>query len=277
LGDDYVLDNIPEFLTRVVENGKVVYTARIVVGKPNTATPIFSNSMKYVEFHPYWRLPDSIKVKEILPSIARGGSAALARRGLKIEMGGKAINPASVSWSASNIKAYDVFQPPGPGNALGEIKFMFPNHYDVYMHDTPAKELFAENVRAFSHGCMRVQDPQKFADLIMGIGSGWSPEQVRLQLANDVNQQVQLDQPIPVHVTYFTIRVGDDGSLTYFDDIYGHDRRTTLAIAGKWNQIQKQLAPKATQDESLFAEAALQSRALASTTSVADLFAVRHH
>jgi L,D-transpeptidase YcbB len=261
LGENYILDNIPEFLTRIVENGQVVHTARIVVGKPSTPTPIFSNSIKYVEFHPFWRVPDSIKFKEILPSIAHGGSGALTRRGLRIEMGGKEINPARIRWTTTNIKTLDVFQPPGPGNALGDVKFMFPNHFDVYMHDTPSKELFADNVRAFSHGCIRVQNPQAFAEFVMGLGNGWMAERVQQEFATNGNEQVQLDNPLPVHVTYFTVRINDNGDLSYFDDVYGQDQRTALAIAGKWNEVRRQLAPKVTEDEALFAEAGLAKRA----------------
>ena len=253
LGATYVFDNIPEYVTRVVKDGQVIHQARIVVGKPDTPTPVFSNSMKYVEFHPFWRLPDSIKVKEILPSIANGGSGALARRGLKMAYQGKEVNPATVNFGTTDIRAYEIFQPPGPGNALGDVKFMFPNHYDVYMHDTPSKDLFADNVRAFSHGCMRVQNPQKFAEVVMGEANGWSNERLKQQFADATNQQVPLDHPLPVHVTYFTVRAAADGQLSFIDDVYGHDRRVTFALAGKWNQVSKQLAPKSTVDPALMA------------------------
>ena len=253
LGATYVFDNIPEYVTRVVKDGQVIHQARIVVGKPDTPTPVFSNSMKYVEFHPFWRLPDSIKVKEILPSIANGGSGALARRGLKMAYQGKEVNPATVNFGTTDIRAYEIFQPPGPGNALGDVKFMFPNHYDVYMHDTPSKDLFADNVRAFSHGCMRVQNPQKFAEVVMGEANGWSNERLKQQFADVTNQQVPLDHPLPVHVTYFTVRAAADGQLSFIDDVYGHDRRVTFALAGKWNQVSKQLAPKSTVDPALMA------------------------
>ena len=253
LGGTYIFDNIPEYMTRVVKDGQVIHQARIVVGKPDTPTPIFSNSMKYVEFHPFWKLPDSIKVKEILPSIANSGSGAIARRGLKMSYQGKEVNPATVNFGTTDIRAYEIFQPPGPGNALGDVKFMFPNHYDVYMHDTPSKDLFADSVRAFSHGCMRVQNPQKFAEVVMGEANGWSNDRLKQQFADATNQQVPLDHPLPVHVTYFTVRAAADGQLTFIDDVYGHDRRVTFALAGKWNQVSKQLAPKSTIDPALMA------------------------
>jgi len=250
----YVFDNIPEYMTRVVKDGQIIHAARIVVGKPDTPTPIFSNSLKYVEFHPFWKIPDSIKVKELLPAIARGGSGALARRGLKMAQNGKEVNPATVNFGVTDIRNYEIFQPPSSGNALGEVKFMFPNHYDVYMHDTPSKDLFADNVRAFSHGCMRVQNPQRFAEVVMDQGNGWTADRVKQQFADVANQQVPLDHPIPVHVTYFTVRASSDGQLSFVDDVYGHDRRVTLALAGKWSQVQKQMAPKSEIDPALMAD-----------------------
>ena len=265
LGKSYVFDNIPEFLTRVVRDGRVIHTARIVVGKVDTPTPVFSKSMRYIEFHPFWKVPDSIKVKELLPSIARGGSGALARRGLRMSYNGKEVNPASVNFGTTDIRAYEIFQPPGGGNALGDVKFMFPNKFSVYMHDTPSKDLFADNVRAFSHGCMRVQDPHKLAEVIMGEANGWSPEQTKSQFADQNNAQVQLDRPLPVHVTYFTVRATADGQLQYIDDIYGHDRRTTNAMAGRWNQVNKQLAPKVTDEPTVLADYSFGSNGKSST------------
>ena len=265
LGQTYILDNIPEFLTRVVRDGRVVHTTRIVVGKIDTPTPIFSKDMRYVEFHPFWKVPDSIKVKELLPSIARGGSGALARRGLRMSYNGKEVNPATVNFGTTDIRAYEIFQPPGGGNALGDVKFMFPNNYSVYMHDTPAKDLFGDTVRAFSHGCIRVQDPRKFAEVIMGEGNGWSPEQTKAQFADQNNAQVKLDKPVPVHVTYFTVRATADGQLQFIDDIYGHDRRTTNAMAGRWNQVNKQLAPKTTNEPTVLADFSFGSNGRSST------------
>ena len=253
MGKAYVFDNIPEYLTRVVKDGQIIHQAKIVVGKPDTPTAIFSNSLKYVEFHPFWRIPDSIKVKELLPAIANGGTGALARRGLKMSSNGKEVNPSTVNFGSTDIRAFEFFQPPGPGNALGDVKFMFPNHYDIYMHDTPSKDLFADAVRAFSHGCMRVQDPRKFAEVVMAEGSGWTPDRVKQQFADQANQQVPLERPLPVHVVYFTVRAGADGQLAFIDDVYGHDRRVTFALAGKWSQVSKQLAPKSTVDPALMA------------------------
>ena len=248
LGETYIQDNIPEFMVRVVKAGRILHSARIVVGKPDTPTPIFSKDMRTVEFHPFWKVPDSIKVNEILPSIARNGSGALARRGLRIARNGHEINPSTVDWGSTDIRSFDVYQPPGGGNALGDVKFLFPNRFSVYMHDTPSKELFADSVRAFSHGCMRVQNPQKLAEVVMGEANGWLPEQTKERFTTEGNQPVQLDHPIPVHVTYFTAFVSDTGDLVVIDDIYGHDRRTTLALAGKWSQVQKQLTPRINSD-----------------------------
>ena len=255
LGNVYIQNNLPEFVTRVVKNGQVIHTTRVVVGKPEFASPIFSKKMTYAEFNPFWRVPDSIKVNDLLPSILSRGNGVIAGRGLKLSQNGKEVNASSINFASTSIRNYDVFQPPGPGNALGKVKFMFPNRFSVYMHDTPSKDLFASSSRAFSHGCVRVQNPEKFAEVILAEANGWSPEKVQAEFAQSENKQVQFDRPIPVHMTYFTVRVGADGQLQFFDDVYGNDRRTILAMAGKWSQVDKQLEPKAAPESDILAKA----------------------
>ncbi len=171
LGGLYIWNNIPEFLTRVMKDGAPIFEERIVVGKPKTPTPIFSDVMEYVEFHPFWNVPDSIKQNELLPGLMSGRDP-LARQGLVAKYKGRTVDPYSVDWSTVDIKRFHIYQPPGRGNALGIIKFMFPNKHDVYMHDTPSKSLFNASVRAFSHGCMRVRNPLKFAEVVLGEGFG---------------------------------------------------------------------------------------------------------
>lgn len=244
MGDVHVWDNIPEFKTRVIDNGKVIFEERIIVGRPSTPTPLFSDQFEYVEFHPYWNVPASIKVNELLPQIQRGGGGALSRQGLQARYKGRVINPSAINWGGVDIRNVEIFQPPGRGNALGLVKFMFPNRHDVYMHDTPTKHLFKEETRAFSHGCVRVRDPETFAEVLLDLGNGMSPDEVRKHLAGSDNHQVPLTNKIPVHITYFTAWVGDDGELTFRNDVYGHDKRTTLALQGKFDQIQRQTGTK---------------------------------
>jgi len=241
LGEFYVTVNIPEFMLRVVDDDGPVYTTRVIVGKPNTPTPIFSDEMQTVVFGPYWNVPTSIKVAEIRPYLRqeaggwffRGGgwnTSVLRRHGLRVRYGARELDPASIDWNRVDIRNLHLYQPPGPGNVLGKVKFMFPNKHDVYMHDTPQKYLFAHKVRAESHGCMRVQDPDRLAAILMKRDKGWSRARTFSALETGYDHQVPLRQKIPVHVTYFTLKVNADGSISTYRDLYGHDARMAGAL-----------------------------------------------
>ena len=247
LGSFYVWDNVPEALTRVVRDGKIIHTDRIVVGQPSWPTPFFSADMKTVVFHPSWGVPPGIKAKELAPLLRKssGGAglfgifgggysaqAVLDAYQLKAYIGGRQVNANQVDWNSVNMGSVSFTQPPGPKNPLGQVKFMFPNKHDVYMHDTPEKELFSRSSRALSHGCMRVQDPRKFAEIILGEDKGWSADKVR-GMFNGYSSTVALSKHIPVHVTYMTARVDDNGRLLTFPDFYGLDGRTTSALTGR--------------------------------------------
>jgi murein L,D-transpeptidase YcbB/YkuD len=247
LGEFYVWDNVPEALTRVIKNGKVIHTAKIIVGQPSWPTPIFSADMKFVVFHPSWGVPSGIKRKELLPLLRKssGGTglfgifgggyssqAVLDAYQLKVFYNGRQIDPNQVDWNSANIAAYNFQQPPGPKNPLGTVKFMFPNKHDVYMHDTPERHLFTRSPRNFSHGCMRVDDPRRFAEVILGEDKGWSAQKVR-GMFDGYSNQVALRTHIPVHITYFTARVDDDGRLYTYADFYGLDSRTAAALTGR--------------------------------------------
>jgi L,D-transpeptidase YcbB len=160
-------------------------------------------------------------------------TAVLKRHGLRIKYGNRDIDPDSIDWSQNDIRNFDLVQPPGPGNVLGRVKFLFPNSHDVYMHDTTQKFLFANAVRAESHGCMRVQNPNLLAQAILKRDKGWSEAQVESTFGAGDDHHVALDQKIPVYVTYFTLRVNEDGSFTTFNDLYGHDGRMTSALDGR--------------------------------------------
>jgi murein L,D-transpeptidase YcbB/YkuD len=239
LGNYYIMVNIPEFKFRVVSDGQVIHEERIVSGRPDAQSPIFSEAMKTVVIQPRWNVPDSIKIKELLPGLRAGGDP-LRRQGLVAEYNGRKIDPYNVDWSRTDIRNFNVYQPPGGGNALGVVKFLFPNKHSVYLHDTPSKSLFNEPVRAFSHGCMRVRNPVTLAEIILGKDKGWDKEKVDDLIKNGPEEnEVALDHPIPVHVTYFTAWVDDNGEVQTFNDVYGHEKRITLALAGRWNQIVK--------------------------------------
>ena len=239
-GPVYVTVNIPEFTLRVVEEGTPIHIARVVVGKPDKQTPVISDEMEEVVFNPYWNVPNSIKNEEIAPYMGYGGgffgggwdTSVLKRHGLRIKYGNRDIDPDQIDWSRHDIRNFDLVQPPGPGNVLGRVKFVFPNKHDVYMHDTTQKHLFANTVRAESHGCMRVQNPERLAEIILGRDKGCSFRAVKSTFGAGDDYHVALDQKIPVYVTYFTLRVMTR-SFTTFNDIYRHDARMNAALNGK--------------------------------------------
>jgi L,D-transpeptidase YcbB len=246
LGTLFVWNNVPEFLTRVVKNGKIINSDRIVAGQPAWPTPSFSADMKTIVFHPSWGVPDGIKRKELLPLLrnsssgglvglftgARSSQAVLEAHKLQVYYNGRAIDPNQVDWKSANIAAYDFRQPPGPTNVLGAIKFMFPNKHDVYMHDTPERGLFARSFRGLSHGCMRVGDPRRLAEVLLAEDKGWSKDKVDSLFAGGT-QEVPLDAHIPVHNTYFTAMVDYQGNLRTFGDLYGLDASVGKALLGR--------------------------------------------
>jgi murein L,D-transpeptidase YcbB/YkuD len=244
LGDFYIWVNVPEFLIRVVRNGAVIHTERVVVGKTDTQTPIFSDEMEQIIFHPFWGIPDSIKQADILPTLLRGSTKMMERYNLRIQSGGRDIDPLSVDWTQNDIRKFHVYQPPGDTNLLGVVKFRFPNKHDVYMHDTPQKFLFNAAVRANSHGCMRVRDPQKLAEVILAEDQGWPAGRVATVVAsNQPNNQINLKHKIPTHMTYFTVWVEDDGKLKTFADIYNHESKIALGLEGKAHLIPRDKGP----------------------------------
>ena len=211
LGEERIEVNIPDYEAAVIENGEVALRTRVVVGKEETPTPIFSDTMKFLIVNPYWNVPPSIIRKEMLPRLAADPNY-FSRMGYQVfSRGGHLV----------------VRQPPGEKNALGRIKFMFPNDFSVYMHDTPMHKLFAESKRAFSHGCVRVDDPFRFAQTV--LGQGWSEQRVK-KLIGGKERYVYLPKPLPVHLEYFTAFVDDSGELQLRDDVYGYSRRVKAAL-----------------------------------------------
>jgi L,D-transpeptidase YcbB len=231
---------------RVIKDGTTVHAETIIVGKPSTPTPVFSADMKYVIFHPTWGVPDGIKMNEIAPSLRRsaasnfgwfgggGGEPAVLRaHKLQVSYNGRPVNAASVNWETADIRNYQFTQPPSSTNVLGMVKFRFPNKHDVYMHDTPERALFSRADKAFSHGCMRVQNPRRLAEVLLAEDQGWSPARVGQAIAAGATQDVTLQKQVPVHVTYFTAVADDDGRIKTFGDLYGHDSRIASALEGK--------------------------------------------
>ncbi len=250
LGEFYVWDSVPEQLTRVFDHGQLALMERIVVGKPSTPTPTFSANMQFVVFHPEWGVPDSIKSHEIVPKLRRasggggessffffgggggGGRSVLDRMGMRVSMNGHPVDPDTVDWSHVDVRRYQFIQGAGARNALGLIKFRFPNKHDVYMHDTPDRSLFNASTRAFSHGCMRTQNPVHLAEVLLAYDKGYSPEKTRALAAASGTNEIKLSTQIPVHVVYFTMEADEAGNVRSFGDIYGMDSRIARALKG---------------------------------------------
>ncbi len=233
LGNRHVFVNPAAYEAEVVENGREVWSTRVIVGKPTTQTALFHDEMELVVFNPSWGVPPSIIAKEYLPKLRRD-PGYLDRLGFKVvNQQGKVIPSRSVSWGSYGSKVpFGIQQPPGAKNALGEVKFLFPNTHNIYMHDTPNRELFDEDARAFSHGCVRVQNPQEFAAIILG----WDSEKVAANIATPKSETVRLNEKIPVHLSYFTAWPDETGEIRFFEDIYGRDKamedaRSTVAVA----------------------------------------------
>ena len=212
LGENRIVVNIPEYRMRVMHGDKLAYESRVIVGKPESATPVFSHRMEHVVVNPSWYVPPSILKKEFLPGLANDPNYA-ARRGYVVTRG----KNGSIS----------VRQPPGERNALGWIKFMFPNDHAVYLHDTPNRGLFGAGKRAFSHGCVRVENPFALADQV--LGPEWTSERLK-RLIGSGERTIKLPQPLPIHLVYETIVVNEAGAVTTFDDIYGFHRLVRNAL-----------------------------------------------
>ena len=229
LGDFHVRVNIPDYTLDVYRDGESFYTTRVVVGKVGSQTPAFSDEIQHVVVNPYWNVPASIVRNEMLPAIRKGGGLRGYQVYAKVRGKYRAVDPRSVNWRNVDARSIQVRQPPGARNALGEVKFLFPNQHDVYLHDTPSKSLFDREVRAFSHGCVRVMNPWDFAEALLSGTDQVSAAALRKRVGGGENW-VNLDTHIPVHITYFTAWVDGTGKLQVRDDVYGHDKRLAAAL-----------------------------------------------
>jgi murein L,D-transpeptidase YcbB/YkuD len=219
--DRYLLVNVPDYRLDAMENGKSALSMRVVVGAPDKKTPIFADKMEYVIFSPYWNVPPDIARDETLPHVSKDPDY-LARNNMEaVDASGQVIDPSSVDWSG-NTKGIRIRQRPGSGNALGGVKFVFPNNFNVYLHDTNAGALFERMERSLSHGCVRVEEPQKLAQYVLRDQPAWTPEQIQAAMQAGQEKQVNLKMPIPVYILYMTAWV-HDGGVRFLKDIYGHD------------------------------------------------------
>jgi murein L,D-transpeptidase YcbB/YkuD len=225
-GERHVRINIPAYELQIREGDETPLKMKVVVGTNDTKTPLLSSEMKYVVFSPYWNIPKSILTKEILPKI-RQNSNYLTKEDLEVvRVSGKrvdVINPNDIDWDEVDEQEIQLRQKPGKKNSLGLVKFIFPNEYDVYLHDTPADSLFERNARNLSHGCIRVEKPLELAEYVLREQPEWTTERIRMAMHAEEEKHVPLKTPLPVHILYFTAWVDEAGLLHLEKDIYGYD------------------------------------------------------
>jgi murein L,D-transpeptidase YcbB/YkuD len=235
LGHRYIIVNIADFTLNVVEENQTVLAMRVVVGKPFWHTPVFSDKMTYVVLNPSWNVPRSIAEEETIPKIKKD-PAYLEKHNMKILKGWsenpEEIDPNTIDWASLNVQdfQYRFRQEPGPMNPLGSIKFMFPNEFGVYLHDTPSKRLFSKSVRSFSHGCIRLEKPLDLAEYVLNGNKDWTLEKILSEIETGTEQIVRLSNPVDIHIIYLTSWVDAEGFLHFRDDIYERDARLDKSL-----------------------------------------------
>ena len=227
--------NIAAFRVDVVESVETVLTMRAIVGRAYRRTPVFSDTVRYLVLNPSWNVPHSIAVNDKLPLI-RQDPGYLERYGYRLYRGWGAnaarVDPDTVDWSRITARnfPYRLYQEPGPHNALGRIKFMFPNRFDVYLHDTPERQLFQRTTRTFSSGCIRVERPRDLAGYLLRGAPSWTPDRIDRVLAAGTETTVSLPEPVPIHIQYWTAWAEGDGTVHFRPDIYDRDDSLDRAL-----------------------------------------------
>lgn len=243
VGERYILVNLPEYRLEVWDHGQVPVTMRVIVGKGDTPTPIFNDEMTHVVFSPYWNVPPGIASGETLPSMLKD-PGFLARNNMEVlDTSGKPVDPGSID--PSEPSSYKFRQRPGGGNSLGLVKFVFPNQYDVYLHDTPADSLFERTSRSFSHGCVRLEQPMALAEYVLRDQPEWTRERIEQAMHAGEERHVKLKQPIPVYLGYWTASVSADGLVQFRKDLYRIDARQKALLADRLSRLRKSAAATA--------------------------------
>ncbi|HEX2442645.1 MAG TPA: L,D-transpeptidase family protein [Vicinamibacterales bacterium] len=235
LGDRYILVNVPDFELEVHDAGQIPLSMKVVVGAKSTPTPVFSDTMTHVVFSPYWNVPDGIAEGETLPAV-QADPAFLERNGIEVvDTSGQKVDVEEIDWTSFSAEEgtlpYRFRQRPGSTNSLGLVKFIFPNEYDVYLHDTPADALFKRKFRALSHGCVRVEQPQALAEYLLKDQPEWTSDRIKEAMHAGEEKHVKLTRPIAVHLTYWTVRADEDGTVQFRDDVYNRDARALAQLA----------------------------------------------
>lgn len=234
LTDRYIMVNIPDFHMYLVENDQIVLSLRAIVGKPDLQTPELSSKITRIVFNPYWNIPDKIAQKDIAPKMLDDPDYMYKMhiRAFRQEDNDKTeVDPNYINWQSAvyNGVNYHLRQDPGPDNALGQIKFEFQNNHNVYMHDTSAKNLFDEEIRSFSHGCIRLENPLALADYLLQDNPNWNDERIEQVLLEGKTTYVKVMKPIPIFVTYITAWIDGSGRVNFRDDLYQLDEENAGA------------------------------------------------
>jgi murein L,D-transpeptidase YcbB/YkuD len=234
LGAFYVSNNSPEFMLYVVKDGKTIYADKTLVGTIGYATPVFSAEMATIVFNPDWIAPETVLVENVLPPLRRGNYSILKIHKLSVSYHGDPVDVTKINWGRVDVRDYTFTQKAGPDNVLGKVKFLFPNKHTVYMHDTlpVRRKFFQKSMRAIGHNCVRMEKPDRFAEVLLAEDKGWPVSQVKNLWDGSVNGSVTLDHKIPVHMTYFPAVVDATGKVATFADLYGLDNKLATALFG---------------------------------------------
>jgi len=234
LPDDLLLVDIAGQEVELRRGEKVVWASRVIVGRQERPTPVFRDQVEYLELNPNWTVPPTILRKDILPAM-RENPGYLKKKGLQVvTRDGEPVSPGSVDWNTPASEfPYMIRQPPGDTNALGQIKFMFPNRFSVYLHDTPNRTLFQKSRRLFSSGCVRVDRPWELAELVLNNPKRWNQEKFEEIVASKKTRWVHLDRPLPVILAYWTAEAGANGEVMFREDVYERDAAVLTALDGR--------------------------------------------
>jgi L,D-transpeptidase YcbB len=244
LGDRHILVNIPEMRLDVIEHGASALTMRVVVGKKDTQTPIFNDTMTYLVFAPTWNVPADIAQKETLPAVLADPNFLNRMNMDVVDASGKTVDPGTIDLASP--EKYRFRQRPGDSNALGLVKFMFPNQFNVYLHDTPADSLFARASRSFSHGCVRLEQPEKLAEYVLRDQPEWTADRIREAMHSGEEKVVKLKTAIPVYLGYWTARVRADHQVQFRKDVYGIDGSQSAKLAERLERMKTSALAAAT-------------------------------
>jgi murein L,D-transpeptidase YcbB/YkuD len=243
LGERYILVNVPEYHLEVREGAQVPLSMRVVVGKRDTPTPIFDDEMTHVVFSPYWNVPPDIAQGETLPEMLKD-PGFLTRMNMEIvDSSGKTVDASALD--VETLANYRFRQRPGAENALGLVKFVFPNQHNVYLHDTPTDSLFARPSRSFSHGCVRLEQPLALAQYVLRDQSEWTKERIEQAMQSGDERTVKLRRSLPVYLVYWTARVTGDGVVQFRNDVYGIDAQQTALLADRLSRLRKTVSKAA--------------------------------